>query len=227
MTVGGASGAPGLVTPCQGAKLNTLHPGGNFEPNVKCLYTEIPGKGHLLCVRPENCSKAAGARPPCVCLSVLRRSPRLFFDHGDECICLSVPARAGEGNVNGFGLEFYIETPADEIAETIHDVKKSWQFQLLYTVSQLAAGTRPPHLLHPFYCLMTLLWRRDRRGSRQERIQLSFQASARVLSPVFCVCLSMYPYLTSCVCLSMHLSCLETHSGIMHDTALLLVCTSV
>ena len=48
---------------------------------------------------------------------------------------------AGDGNVNGFGLEFYIETPGSEIAETIHDVKKSWQFQLLYTVSQLAAGT--------------------------------------------------------------------------------------
>ena len=47
---------------------------------------------------------------------------------------------AGDGNVNGFGLEFYIETPGSEIAETIHDVKKSWQFQLLYTVSQLAAG---------------------------------------------------------------------------------------
>ena len=47
---------------------------------------------------------------------------------------------AGDGNVNGFGLEFYIETPGNEIAETIHDVKKSWQFQLLYTVSQLAAG---------------------------------------------------------------------------------------
>ncbi|CAL8469135.1 g8676 [Coccomyxa elongata] len=46
----------------------------------------------------------------------------------------------GDGNVNGFGLEFYIETPGNEIAETIHDVKKSWQFQLLYTVSQLAAG---------------------------------------------------------------------------------------
>lgn len=49
-------------------------------------------------------------------------------------------ATAGDGNVNGFGLEFYIETPGSEIAETIHDVKKSWQFQLLYTVSQLAAG---------------------------------------------------------------------------------------
>ena len=48
----------------------------------------------------------------------------------------------GENNVNGFGLEFYIETPANEIAETIHDVKKSWQFQLLYTVSQLAAGAK-------------------------------------------------------------------------------------
>lgn len=46
----------------------------------------------------------------------------------------------GEGNVNGFGLEFFIETPADEVSETIHDIKQSWQFQLLYTVSQLAAG---------------------------------------------------------------------------------------
>ena len=51
---------------------------------------------------------------------------------------------AGDGNVNGFGLEFYIETPGSEIAETIHDVKKSWQFQLLYTVSQLAAGAQIP-----------------------------------------------------------------------------------
>lgn len=46
----------------------------------------------------------------------------------------------GEGNVNGFGLEFFIETPAVEVSETIHNIKQSWQFQLLYTVSQLAAG---------------------------------------------------------------------------------------
>ena len=52
---------------------------------------------------------------------------------------------AGDGNVNGFGLEFFIETPGNEIAETIHDVKKSWQFQLLYTVSQLAAGGGTSH----------------------------------------------------------------------------------
>jgi hypothetical protein len=48
-------------------------------------------------------------------------------------------ADAGD-NVNGFGLEFYIETTVDEMADTIDDVKRSWQFQLLYTVSQLAAG---------------------------------------------------------------------------------------
>lgn len=47
---------------------------------------------------------------------------------------------AGDGNVNGFGLEFFIETPADEIGSTLSEVKRSWQFQLLYTVSQLAAG---------------------------------------------------------------------------------------
>ncbi|KAL4458846.1 hypothetical protein ABPG75_013711 [Micractinium tetrahymenae] len=46
----------------------------------------------------------------------------------------------GENNVNGFGLEFFIETPADEIGTSLSDIKKSWQFQLLYTVSQLAAG---------------------------------------------------------------------------------------
>ena len=56
---------------------------------------------------------------------------------------MSAFLHAGENNVNGFGLEFYIETPANEVAETIHDVKKSWQFQLLYTVSQLAAGAVP------------------------------------------------------------------------------------
>lgn len=52
-----------------------------------------------------------------------------------------IPLWTGEGNVNGFGLEFYLETPAHEIADSIEEVKRSWQFQLLYTVSQLAAGT--------------------------------------------------------------------------------------
>lgn len=56
------------------------------------------------------------------------------------------PHCAGEGNINGFGLEFYIESDSSEIADTIHDVKKSWQFQLLYTVSQLAAGGFPSGL---------------------------------------------------------------------------------
>lgn len=34
------------------------------------------------------------------------------------------------------------------MADTIHDIKKSWQFQLLYTVSQLAAGgaEHSPHI---------------------------------------------------------------------------------
>lgn len=45
-----------------------------------------------------------------------------------------------DGNVNGFGLEFYIETPEAELIGGMHEVKQSWQFQLLYTVSQLAAG---------------------------------------------------------------------------------------
>ncbi len=42
--------------------------------------------------------------------------------------------------MNGFGLEFYIETPGSELADSGQDIKSSWQFQLLYTVSQLAAG---------------------------------------------------------------------------------------
>ena len=69
----------------------------------------------------------------------------------------------GDGNVNGFGLEFYIEAPASEFGDaadaaaagfgpstssppssgsgpTLHAAKASWQFQLLYTVAQLAAG---------------------------------------------------------------------------------------
>ena len=37
-------------------------------------------------------------------------------------------------------MEFFIETPLDEIPDSVEDIKRSWQFQLLYTVSQLAAG---------------------------------------------------------------------------------------
>lgn len=60
--------------------------------------------------------------------------------------------RAGENNVNGFGLEFFIETPAEEIGSSLTDIKKSWQFQLLYTVSQLAAGAaRVVWLQQPFF----------------------------------------------------------------------------
>ena len=53
---------------------------------------------------------------------------------------LPPPPLSGDGNVNGFGLEFYIEAPAGELPGSVHDAKASWQFQLLYTVSQLAAG---------------------------------------------------------------------------------------
>lgn len=42
--------------------------------------------------------------------------------------------------MNGYGLEFYIETPADELPARVEDALRSWQFQLLFTVSQLAAG---------------------------------------------------------------------------------------
>lgn len=45
-----------------------------------------------------------------------------------------------EANQSGFGLEFYIETPAQELGSSPNEVKASWQFQLLYTVCSLAAS---------------------------------------------------------------------------------------
>jgi len=45
-----------------------------------------------------------------------------------------------DANVNGWGLEFFIETPAAEIGTMPSELKASWQFHLLYTVCSLAAG---------------------------------------------------------------------------------------
>lgn len=45
-----------------------------------------------------------------------------------------------DANVNGYGLEFFIETPDAELGSSPAEVKASWQFQLLYTVCSLAAG---------------------------------------------------------------------------------------
>jgi hypothetical protein len=45
-----------------------------------------------------------------------------------------------DANVNGYGLEFFIETPATEVGPDPSELKSSWQFQLLYTVCSLAAG---------------------------------------------------------------------------------------
>ena len=46
-----------------------------------------------------------------------------------------------DANVNGYGLEFYIETPADELGNaTPSELQTSWQVQLLFTVCSLAAG---------------------------------------------------------------------------------------
>ncbi len=45
-----------------------------------------------------------------------------------------------ESNINGYGLEFFIETPATEVGPDPSELKSSWQFQLLYTVCSLAAG---------------------------------------------------------------------------------------
>jgi hypothetical protein len=40
-----------------------------------------------------------------------------------------------ESDVNGFGLEFYVETP-----DKVGNVKESWQFDLVYQMSQFAAS---------------------------------------------------------------------------------------
>ena len=45
-----------------------------------------------------------------------------------------------DANVNGYGLEFYIETPVSEIGLDVTEIKSSWQFQLLSTVCTMAAG---------------------------------------------------------------------------------------
>ena len=46
---------------------------------------------------------------------------------------------AVDANVNGFGMEFYVETPVSEISLDVAEIKKSWQFKLLSTVSNMAA----------------------------------------------------------------------------------------
>lgn len=43
-------------------------------------------------------------------------------------------------NVNGYGLEFYIETPVSDIGLDVAEIKTSWQYQLLFTVCSMAAG---------------------------------------------------------------------------------------
>lgn len=45
-----------------------------------------------------------------------------------------------DANVNGYGLEFYIETPVSEIGLDVAEIRSSWQFQLLSTVCAMAAG---------------------------------------------------------------------------------------
>lgn len=45
-----------------------------------------------------------------------------------------------DANVNGFGVEFYIETPVTEISLDMTEIKNSWQFKLLSSVSAIAVG---------------------------------------------------------------------------------------
>jgi len=47
---------------------------------------------------------------------------------------------AEDANVNGYGIEFFIETPTSEIGVSAHEIKSSWQYQLLFTVCSMAAG---------------------------------------------------------------------------------------
>ncbi len=53
---------------------------------------------------------------------------------------LAADVEGAEGNSNGLGIEFYVETSADEIAAEVGDMIGSWQFQMLYQISQLAAS---------------------------------------------------------------------------------------
>lgn len=52
---------------------------------------------------------------------------------------MHIPA-TGEGNVNGLGLELYIEATGSEMSDESYDFQRTWQFLLLNTISQLAAG---------------------------------------------------------------------------------------
>jgi len=45
-----------------------------------------------------------------------------------------------DANINGYGLEFFIETPVSEIGLDVAEIKSSWQYQLLFTVCSMAAG---------------------------------------------------------------------------------------
>ena len=47
---------------------------------------------------------------------------------------------AEDANVNGYGIEFFIETPINELGLDVHEIKSSWQYQLLFTVCSMAAG---------------------------------------------------------------------------------------
>ena len=56
-----------------------------------------------------------------------------------------------EGNSNGLGLEFYVETPAEELGAEVGQMAGSWQFQLLYQISQLAASAAASAQSHCCY----------------------------------------------------------------------------
>jgi hypothetical protein len=47
---------------------------------------------------------------------------------------------AADANVNGFGLELYVETPVSDISLDVTEIKSSWQYKLLSTVSNLAVS---------------------------------------------------------------------------------------
>ena len=62
------------------------------------------------------------------------------LSHGTDLLrAVAADVEGAEGNSNGFGIEFYVETPADEIAAEVGAMIGSWQFQVVYQISQLAA----------------------------------------------------------------------------------------
>lgn len=70
--------------------------------------------------------------------------PARYRCDADASGWINADGEGAEENENGLGLEFYVETPAEDIAGEVGDMVSAWQFQLLYQISQLAASSSLP-----------------------------------------------------------------------------------